>query len=51
MTNAAITPGTQPAKVRRSTIMIDPQLLSNTANGGNNMDKSTRQKLIVQFFS
>ncbi len=46
MINAAITPGTHPAKVRIKTMMIEPQPLSRTAKGGNNIDKSTRQKLI-----
>ena len=45
--NAAITPGTQPAKVKRSTIKKDPQPLPKTAKGGKNIAKITRQKLIV----
>jgi len=51
MTNAAITPGTQPARVRRKTIIIEPHPLSRTAKGGNRIDKSTRQKLKTQLFS
>ena len=49
MINAAITPGTHPAKVRMKTMMIDPQPLSRTARGGNKIDKSTRQKLIYYY--
>jgi len=49
MTNAAITPGTQPAKVKSRTIIMDPQPLSNTAKGGSKIDKSTRQKLKILF--
>jgi hypothetical protein len=49
MINAAITPGTQPAKVSKKTIIIEPQPLSRTAKGGKNMDKNTRQKLKIQF--
>ena len=41
MTNAAITPGIHPQHVNRKTISIDPQPLSNTANGGNIIDKKT----------
>jgi hypothetical protein len=51
MINAAITPGTQPAKVSKKTIIIEPQPLSRTAKGGKNMDKSTRQKLKIQSFN
>jgi hypothetical protein len=50
MINAAITPGTQPAKVRRKTMIIEPQPLSITAKGGKSIDKSTRQKLKTRFF-
>lgn len=49
MMRAAITPGTHPKKVRIRTINIDPQPLSRTAKGGRRMDKSTRQKLKIQF--
>ena len=48
--SAAITPGTQPAKVNNSTIKKDPQPLPKTDNGGKNIAKITRQKLIVYFF-
>ena len=41
MTKAAITPGIQPQHVNRKTISIEPQPLSNTANGGNIIDKMT----------
>jgi len=50
MTSAAITPGTQPAKVRRNTMIIEPHPLSRTAKGGKIMDKSTRQKLKIRSF-
>ena len=46
MTSAAITPGTQPHKVRISTIRIEPQPWSKTARGGKSMDNKTRQKLM-----
>ena len=39
--NAAITPGTQPAKVSMNTIMMDPQPYSRTARGGNIIAKMT----------
>ncbi len=50
MTSAAITPGTQPAKVSKNTIIIEPHPLSRTAKGGKIMDKSTRQKLKIRSF-
>ncbi len=46
MTNAAITPGTQPQMVSISTMMIDPHPLSITASGGNIIDKMTLKRLI-----
>lgn len=49
ITSAAITPGTQPRKVKRRTIRKDPQPLSITANGGKIMDRITRQILILMF--
>lgn len=49
--NAAITPGTQPAKVKRSTIIKEPQPLPKTANGGKIIAKITRQKLIAFLFN
>ncbi len=46
MTNAAITPGTQPQKVKSNTIRKEPQPLPMTDKGGNNMANKTRIKLI-----
>ena len=46
MTNAAITPGTHPQKVKSRTIRKDPQPLPKTAKGGKNMASNTRIKLI-----
>lgn len=40
-------PGTQPAKVSKKTITIEPQPLSKTAIGGKNIANKTLQKLIV----
>ncbi len=48
--NAAITPGIQPKHHNINTINIDPQPLSKTAKGGQNIDKTTRQKLIILLF-
>ncbi len=45
--SAAITPGIQPHKVKIKTIIIEPQPLSRTANGGNKIDRITLQILIV----
>ncbi|GLB50814.1 hypothetical protein Y10_31820 [Neptunitalea sp. Y10] len=53
MISAAITPGTQPHKVSKKVITTDPHPLSNTANGGQTMAKSTLKhpiRLIFQFF-
>jgi len=47
ITKAPITPGTQPAKVNRNTINIDPHPLSKTAKGGKKTANKTLQKLIV----
>ncbi len=44
ITSAAITPGTQPIKVKIKTIRNDPQPLSTTASGGKIMQSKTRQK-------
>lgn len=44
--SAAITPGIQPHKVKIKTIIIEPQPLSRTANGGNKIDRITLQILI-----
>jgi hypothetical protein len=38
---AAITPGIQPTQVKIKTISIDPQPLSNTANGGKIIHNNT----------
>jgi len=46
ITKAAITPGTQPHKVSRNTINVEPQPLSITAKGGNTIDKITLNILI-----
>lgn len=45
--NAAITPGTQPAIVRRSTITIEPQPLSKTAKGGRIIASITLHRDII----
>lgn len=45
--SAAITPGTQPQRVKSTTMTIEPHPLSITAKGGNNIDSNTRQKPIV----
>ncbi len=47
---AAITPGTQPNKVRIRTIKIEPHPLSYTARGGNKTERITRQILIYANF-
>jgi len=44
--SAAITPGIQPHNVKIRTIIIEPQPLSRTANGGNKIDNNTLQILI-----
>ncbi len=46
MTNAAITPGTQPQKVKSKTIRKEPQPLPKTAKGGKKMASNARIKLI-----
>ena len=46
ITNAAITPGTQPHIHKINTIIIDPQPLSKTASGGQIIDKKTLNRLI-----
>lgn len=51
MTNAAITPGTQPQIVRIRTIIIEPHPLSRTASGGNKIESNTLQKLIRNKFT
>lgn len=47
ITNAAITPGTQPQTHKINTINIEPQPLSKTAKGGQIIDSITLQKLIL----
>ncbi len=47
MTKAAITPGTQPQKVKSRTIKKEPQPLPITDKGGKIMANKTRRKLIV----
>jgi len=46
ITNAAITPGTQPQIQSKKTIKIDPHPLPMTDKGGNIIASKTRQKLI-----
>ena len=46
ITNAAITPGTQPQSHNKKTITIDPHPLSITDNGGKKMASKTLQILI-----
>jgi len=50
MTKAAITPGTQPAKVNRKVIIIEPQPLSMTAKGGKIITNNTRKQPIEIYF-
>lgn len=50
MTNAAITPGTQPQMVSNNVIKMDPQPWSITANGGNMIAKITLKTLIRTIF-
>lgn len=47
ITNAAITPGTQPIHVNIKTITIEPQPLSKTANGGKINDNNTLKHDII----
>jgi|TARA_R110000868_G_scaffold204764_2_gene452918 hypothetical protein len=47
ITKAAITPGTQPHKVNKNTIIIDPHPFPITASGGNKIAKITLQILIL----
>ncbi|SHJ36564.1 hypothetical protein SAMN04488508_1086 [Aquimarina spongiae] len=46
ITNAAITPGTQPQIVSSKTIITEPHPLSRTERGGKKMANKTLQKLI-----
>ena len=48
ITRAAITPGTQPHKVKIKTITSDPHPRSTTAKGGKIIDNKTRQILIYK---
>jgi hypothetical protein len=50
ITNAAMTPGTHPTKVRMVVIRIDPHPLSSTAKGGNNTHNRTLQILMIFSF-
>ncbi len=50
ITNAAITPGTQPKTVKSKTINIDPQPWSYTANGGKIILNKTRNSDIIFYF-
>ena len=50
MISAAITPGTHPQSVNKNTIIIDPQPLPITANGGKNIANKTLNKLIVLYW-
>ena len=45
ITKAAITPGTQPHRVKIKTIETEPQPLSKTEKGGKIIDSKTLQKL------
>ena len=46
-----MTPGIQPQHVNRKTISIEPQPLSNTANGGNIIDKKAlNNDMTIRFF-
>jgi hypothetical protein len=47
ITNAAITPGTQPQSQSKNTISIEPQPLSKTANGGQKIESITLQILMM----
>jgi hypothetical protein len=46
MIRAAITPGTQPHKVNRKTMIKEPQPFPITDKGGNRIASNTRRKLI-----
>ncbi len=47
ITNAAITPGTQPQIVNKRTIKTEPQPLSKIDNGGKKIANKTLQILII----
>jgi len=42
-----MTPGTQPQSHNKKTMNIDPQPLSMTASGGQNIESKTLQKLMM----
>lgn len=46
MTKAAITPGTQPQRVKIKTINTEPQPWSITARGGKKIESKTLKKLM-----
>jgi len=48
ITNAAITPGTQPQIHNKNTIKIDPQPFPITDKGGKMIANMTLQKLIIK---
>jgi len=50
MINAAITPGTHPAKVNKNTIRTEPQPLSIIDSGGQKIQTKTLKKLICENF-
>ena len=50
MTNAPITPGTQPQQVSNKTINTEPQPLSITAKGGKKIAKITRKQDMIFVF-
>jgi hypothetical protein len=51
ITKAAITPGTHPQQVNKSTIKIEPQPLSRTAKGGKIIHKiRLKQDIGIIFF-
>lgn len=47
MISAAITPGTQPASVKRKTMATEPQPLSITDKGGKSIARITRKHDII----
>lgn len=50
MINAAITPGTHPQRVRRNTIIKDPQPFPITDKGGKIIANKTRKHPILLIF-
>ncbi|CAM1348033.1 conserved hypothetical protein [Tenacibaculum halocynthiae] len=47
ITNAPITPGTQPQRVSKNTITTEPHPFPSTDKGGKNIASKTLNKLIV----